>query len=106
MARLEELTPTAAVKGVLPDRLVTVVAAKWFGSEVVELTYKDPAGNLGHELIFRDREPTLSSTSMPLPDPRSSTVSPGLSSARAVGLPQPSEASTAAAGSSRTSSSE
>jgi superfamily II DNA or RNA helicase len=59
MARLEELTPTAAVKGVLPDRLVTVVAAKWFGSDVVELTYKDPAGNLGHELIFRDREPTL-----------------------------------------------
>src|SRR5713226_7143467 len=59
MARLEELTPTAAVKGVLPDRLVTVVAVKWFGSDVIELTYKDPAGSLGHELIFRDREPTL-----------------------------------------------
>jgi superfamily II DNA or RNA helicase len=59
MARLEELTPPAAVKGVLPDRLVTVVAAKWFGSDVLELTYKDPAGNLGHQLIYRDGEPTL-----------------------------------------------
>ena len=41
---------------------------------------------------------------MPPPEPRSSTVSPGWSSASAVGLPQPSEASTAAEGRSATSS--
>src|SRR5258708_6836765 len=35
---------------------------------------------------------------MPPPEPRSSTVSPGFNSARAVGFPQPSEASTAASG--------
>src|SRR5215813_1569022 len=35
---------------------------------------------------------------MPPPEPRSSTVSPGFSSARAVGLPQPSDAFTAASG--------
>src|SRR5215472_6325656 len=35
---------------------------------------------------------------MPPPDPRSSTVSPGLSFASAVGLPQPSEASSASSG--------
>src|SRR5215469_15660896 len=35
---------------------------------------------------------------MPPPLPRSSTFSPGLSSARAVGLPQPSEARAAATG--------
>jgi len=40
-----------------------------------------------------------SSTSMPPPEPRSSTVSPAFSSASAVGLPQPSDASTAASGS-------
>lgn len=45
-----------------------------------------------------------SSTSMPPLDPRSSTVSPGFSSASAVWLPQPSEASTAADGRSATSS--
>ena len=59
MARLEELTRGAAVKGVLPDGLVTVVDAKWYGASVVELTYKDAAGRLGSELLYRHREPTL-----------------------------------------------
>ncbi len=40
-----------------------------------------------------------SSTSMPPPEPRSRTTSPGLSAASAVGFPQPSAASTASAGS-------
>ncbi len=39
-------------------------------------------------------------TSMPPPEPRSSTVSPSRNSATAVGLPQPSDASVAACGSS------
>src|SRR6266545_4376333 len=39
-----------------------------------------------------------SRTSMPPPEPRSSTVCPSCSSASAVGLPQPSEASTACSG--------
>src|SRR5688572_16484285 len=38
------------------------------------------------------------STSIPPPEPRSSTTSPSCSSASAVGLPQPSDASTASAG--------
>ena len=59
MARLEDLTRDASVRGILPDRLVTVVDIKWHGSNVVELTYKDGSGRLGNELIYRDREPTL-----------------------------------------------
>src|SRR5262245_36113608 len=59
MARLEELTRGAAVKGVLPNALVTVVDAKWYGSNVVELTYKDASGHLGNELLYRHREPTI-----------------------------------------------
>ena len=47
MARLEELTRGASVKGVLPDGLVTVVDVQWHGSEVVELIYRDAAGKLG-----------------------------------------------------------
>src|SRR5580704_19786395 len=39
-----------------------------------------------------------SSTSMPPPDPRSSTVWPGSRASRAEGLPQPSDAVTASAG--------
>ena len=42
--RLEDLKPNAAVRGVLPDCLVTVVGVQWFGSEALELTYKDPGG--------------------------------------------------------------
>src|SRR5712664_3321685 len=40
-----------------------------------------------------------SSTSIPPPDPRSSTTSPACNFASAVGFPQPSEAATASAGS-------
>jgi hypothetical protein len=47
------------VRGILPDALVTVVEVKWIGTVAVELTYKDPAGQLGCELLYRDREPTL-----------------------------------------------
>ena len=59
MARLEDLTRGAAVKGILPDCPVTVVDVKWHGSAVVELTYKDASGRLGSELLYRDREPTI-----------------------------------------------
>jgi len=59
MARLEDLTRGASVKGVLPDCLVTVVDVKWIGTVAVELTYKDSAGRPANELIYRDREPTL-----------------------------------------------
>lgn len=59
MSSLEELTKGASVKGVLPDALVTVVDVKWIGAIAVELTYKDAAGRLANELLYRDREPTL-----------------------------------------------
>lgn len=59
MARLEELTRGASVRGVLPDGIVTVVDVQWHGSDVVELIYRDAAGKLGSELLYRDREPTL-----------------------------------------------
>src|SRR3954471_12303549 len=59
MARLEDLTRGASVKGILPDRLVTVVDIRWHGSAVAELTYKDATGRLGNELLYRDSEPTI-----------------------------------------------
>src|SRR5262245_3129544 len=59
MARLEDLTRGATVKGILPDSLVTIIDVKWIGTVAVELTYKAPSGALGNELLYRDREPTL-----------------------------------------------
>ena len=37
MSRLEDLQPNA-VRGILPDALVTVVNVQWFGSDALELT--------------------------------------------------------------------
>ncbi|MCK6553390.1 SNF2-related protein [Candidatus Binatia bacterium] len=59
MAKLEHLTTGAAVRGILPDRMVTVVQTQWFGSDAVELTYKDPAGRVASELLYRHDEPRL-----------------------------------------------
>src|SRR5213594_5212668 len=59
MSRLEDLQPSAAVRGVLPDALVTVVSVQWFGSEALELTYKTPSGRVANELLYRDDEQRL-----------------------------------------------
>ena len=61
--RLEDLQPRAAVRGVLPDGLVTVVSVQWFGSEAVELTCKTPAGAVANELLYRDDEARIEAVS-------------------------------------------
>lgn len=59
MARLEDLTPNASVRGILPNGLVTVVSVQWHGSVAVELTYKTPEGKVANQLLYRHDEPTL-----------------------------------------------
>ena len=56
---LEDLRPNTTVRGILPDCLATVVQVTWFGSEALELTYKDPAGKVANELLYRHDEPRL-----------------------------------------------
>jgi len=67
MARLEDLKRGASVKGILPDKIVTVVDLKWHGSTVAELVYKDASGRPGIELLYRDREPSLEIVTQGLP---------------------------------------
>jgi superfamily II DNA or RNA helicase len=57
--KLEEFQPNANVRGILPDSLVTVVNVQWFGSEALELTYKDTAGRVANLLLYRHDEPRL-----------------------------------------------
>ena len=57
--RLEDLQPNAAVRGILPDQLVTVVSVQWFGSQALEVTYKGPSGRVANELLYRPDEPRL-----------------------------------------------
>src|SRR5881628_3380727 len=59
MTRLEDLQPNAAVRGILPESLATVVNVQWFGSEALELTYKDAAGRVANLLLYRHDEPRL-----------------------------------------------
>jgi len=56
---LEDLKPNAAVRGILPDCLVTVVGVQWFGSAALEVTYKDPAGRPANTLLYRHDEARL-----------------------------------------------
>src|SRR6266404_171073 len=59
MSKLEQLTPNAAVRGILPDGLVTVVSVQWFGSEALELTYKTPDGKVANQLLYHPDEPRI-----------------------------------------------
>lgn len=59
MGRLEDLTPGARVRGVLPDRAVTVVQTEWHGTQALTLTYRDDQGRVDHELLYRANEAAL-----------------------------------------------
>ena len=52
-----DLKPNASIRGVLPTSAVTVVSVQWFGSEAIELTYKDPVGKVANELLYRHDGP-------------------------------------------------
>jgi len=57
--QLEQLQPHAAIRGILPDALVTVVSVRWFGSDALELTYKTHTGQVAQEILYRHDEPRL-----------------------------------------------
>ena len=59
MVKLEEVLPGAVLKGLTPSDLATVVSARWHGTAVIEVVYRDAAGAVGQELLFRDREAQL-----------------------------------------------
>ena len=59
MASLEDLKPNASLRGILPSGLVTVVNVQWYGSQALELTYKDATGKVADELLYRHDEPRL-----------------------------------------------
>jgi len=59
VAKLEEIKRDSRLRGLVPGGEVVIVDVVWHGADVVELTYKDPAGRVGNELVFRDREPAL-----------------------------------------------
>ncbi|HEX2909868.1 MAG TPA: helicase-related protein [Chloroflexia bacterium] len=60
MVILEQITVGARLRGLLPDQIVSVVAAKWFGSTAMELHYKiEETGAVGTQLLLRSDQERL-----------------------------------------------
>ena len=59
MARLEDITVGSSVQGIVANETVTIVAVQWYGTNVIEVTYKNNAGALGAQMIYRNNEPDI-----------------------------------------------
>lgn len=57
--KLEDLKAESQINGIKSHAAVTVVAAKWIGSNAIDLTYRESSGQLGSQLLYRDDEPRL-----------------------------------------------
>ncbi len=62
MARLEEITKGAQVRGISGTDAVVVVDTKWHGSDVLEVFYTDLMGKPGNGLAYRDQEQDIEIT--------------------------------------------
>jgi SNF2 family DNA or RNA helicase len=59
MLKLEDIQPNAALRGILPESLVTVVNVRWHGQDALELVYRDAEGRVADTLLFRADEARL-----------------------------------------------
>ncbi len=53
MALLDDLIPGMMLKGIRPQTVVTIVAVTRHGADSAEIVYKDVAGGLGSQLVYR-----------------------------------------------------
>jgi len=67
MARLEDITVGASVVGIAGSVPVHVVAVKWYGSAVLEVTFKNAKGQLASQLLYREDEERITVTDGNLP---------------------------------------
>ncbi len=67
MAKLEELTVGSTVRGIAGNEPVSIVAVQWYGSNVLEITYKDTRGVPGTQLLYRNDEASVEVQSNNLP---------------------------------------
>lgn len=60
MARLEDIIVGSSISGIAGNQLVNVVAVKWYGNAVLDITFKDSKGQLASQLLYREDEERLS----------------------------------------------
>jgi SNF2 family DNA or RNA helicase len=56
MARLEDIIVGSSISGIAGNQLVNVVAVKWYGNAVLDITFKDSKGQLASQLLYREDE--------------------------------------------------
>ena len=59
MSKLEELAVSCHVNGLVSDEPVQIIAVSWYGSAVLDITYKTSQGQLGNQLVYREDEARL-----------------------------------------------
>ena len=67
MATLEEITVGSSVTGIAGNEPVTIVAVQWYGTNVIEITYKNSKGALGTQLLYREDEAEIAVKDNSLP---------------------------------------
>lgn len=59
MVKLEDIKKNTQIKGIQVDELVNIVQVEPVGDSVLTLYYKDSAGKLGEQMLFRSDESRL-----------------------------------------------
>ena len=67
MARLEDITVGANVVGIAGNIPVSVVAVKWHGTNAMTVTFKNAAGNVAEQILYREDEERLDALDNSLP---------------------------------------
>ena len=56
MARLDDIVAGANVSGITENSTVSVVAVKWHGTNAITVTFKNNAGNVAEQILYREDE--------------------------------------------------
>jgi superfamily II DNA or RNA helicase len=56
MAKLEDITIGARVKGIAGDAPVDIVAIKWHGANAMTVTFKNATGGVAEQILYREDE--------------------------------------------------
>ena len=59
MARLEDVTLGASVSGLAGNAPVSVVAVRWHGTNALTVTFRNNAGNVAEQILYREDEERL-----------------------------------------------
>lgn len=67
MSKLEDITVGSSVLGIVAGEPVSIIAVQWYGTGVIEVTFKNQKGALGTQLLLRENEPSLEVQDSSLP---------------------------------------